>query len=123
MPKTKLADEFLDPGCFMRVRAEDGLCVGHCSECDRERYLRALRRRVFQSELGKAAHEILRQYNEAGYNSCASLTFRGPHYVTYQWGEFRLLPCGPWAKYRHSFECRPEFIPGEAEPIWTFVVL
>jgi len=86
--------------------------------------------RILWTQWGEHARSILRQYNEAGYNSCASLTFRGPHYVTYQRGEFRLLPCGPWARYRHSFECRPEFIPGcgfgsrsEAEPLWTFVVL
>lgn len=79
--------------------------------------------RILWTQWGEHARSILRQYNEAGYNSCASLTFRGPHYVTYQRGEFRLLPCGPWARYRHSFECRPEFIPGEPEPFWTFVVL
>ena len=123
MPKTKLADEFLDPGCFMRVRAEDGLCVGHCPGCDRERYLRVLRRRVFQSELGKAARSILSQYNEFTDFSGNSMRFWGPHYVVREQGEFFMRPYGQYADKRYDFHCRPEFIPGEAEPLWTFVVL
>jgi hypothetical protein len=79
--------------------------------------------RILWTQWGEHAREILHQYNEAGYNSCASLTFRGPHYVTQTKGEFFLRPFGAWTKYRHSFECRPEFIPGEPEPIWTFIVL
>ena len=68
------------------------------------------------------ARQILHQYNAAGFNRCASLTFHGPHYVTYDRGEFRLRPYGGWARYRHEFECRPQFLPGEIEPLWTFMV-
>jgi len=76
-----------------------------------------------QSQWAEHARSILRQYNEAGFNHCASITFHGPHYVTYERGEFRLQPYGSWARYRHSFEVRPEFLPGQEEPLWTFMVV
>lgn len=120
----KISDEYLDPGCLMRGHAdEDGLCSGPCPSCDRERHLRELRKRSIRSLLGEYGRQILRQYDEAGFNRCASITFHGPHYVTYDRGEFRLRPYGPWARYRRSFEVRPEFIPGEVEPLWTFMVI
>ena len=75
-----------------------------------------------RSEWANAARQVLRQYNEAGFNHCASLTFHGPHYVTCERGEFRLRPYGSWARYRHSFECRPEIMLGQDEPLWCFVV-
>lgn len=120
----KIADEYLDPGCLTRGPVdEDGLCSGPCPSCDRERHLRELRKRSIQSLLGKYGRQILRQYNEAGFNHCASLTFHGPHYVTYDRGEFRLRPYGSWARYRHSFECRPETVPWQEDLLWTFMVL
>lgn len=79
--------------------------------------------RVLWTQWGEHAREILHQYDEAGYNCCASIPFHGPHYVTYERGDFKLFPFGPWAEYRHSFECRPEFLPGQAEPLWIFVVM
>lgn len=75
---------------------------------------------AMKTEWGEHAREILRQYNDTGLNRCASLPFHGPHYVVHIRGDFFLRPFGPWADYRHSFECRPEFIP---EPLWTFAVL
>jgi hypothetical protein len=69
------------------------------------------------------ARQILRQYAEAGFNSCASLTFRGPHYVTYHQGEFTLRPYGAWKRYRHTLKCLPVVVPWQDEPIWTFVVM
>jgi hypothetical protein len=77
----------------------------------------------FVSYYGDQARQILRQYAEAGFNSCASLTYRGPHYVIWERGEFYLRPFGPWARYKHSFRCIPEFFPGEAEPLWCFSVM
>ena len=75
-----------------------------------------------RSEWASAARQILRQYNDVGFNHCASLTFHGPHYVTYDRGEFILWPYGSWARYRHSFECRPEVVSWQDEPLWIFQV-
>jgi hypothetical protein len=75
-------------------------------------------------DIAEHAREILRQYNEAGYNSCASLTFHGPHYVTFHQGTFMLRPFGAWAKYRHSFRVTPDYDFGRLEEsIWIFNVL
>jgi hypothetical protein len=82
-----------------------------------------IRHPVLWTQWGEWARSILHQYDLAGFNRCASLPFHGPHYVTYERGEFLLRPFGAWAEYRHSFQCRPEFLPGEAEPLWTFMVL
>jgi hypothetical protein len=82
-----------------------------------------VRQRIFWTQWGEWAREILRQYDEAGYNHCASLPFHGPHYVTYEHGQFYLRPYGAWAEYRYWFECRPEFLPGREEALWTFVVM
>ena len=76
--------------------------------------------RILWTQWGEHAREILRQYNQLAYHS---YRFHGPHYVTYQRGDFRLHPFGAYADDRYSFEVRPEFIPGEPEPLWTFVVM
>lgn len=121
----KIADEYLDPGCLMRGRADkDGLCSGPCPSCDRERYLKALRSRTIQSETGRHARQILGQYNaHHAQNIKLGYRFHGPHYVTYERREFRLLPYGSWARYRHSFRCDPEFVSWQDEPLWCFNVL
>jgi hypothetical protein len=77
--------------------------------------------RPFRTEWGEHARGILRQYNEC--NGYLGPNFWGPHYVVYERGDFFLHPYGDHPNYRYSFECRPEFIPGQAEPLWTFVVL
>jgi hypothetical protein len=71
-------------------------------------------------DIADAARSILRQYNEAKHthHSCW-----GPHYVLWERGEFYLRPYGGWAHQRYSFECRPEFMPGVEDPLWTFVVM
>ena len=71
-------------------------------------------------DVADAARSILRQYKEAGY---FENRFQGPHYVTYECGEFRMDPYGAWTDHRYSFECRPEFLPGVEEPLWTFMVM
>ena len=76
-----------------------------------------------RSEWANVARQILRQYNAAGFNHCASLTFHGPHYVTYDRGEFILQPFGAFAVHRHSFECRLEVVPGQDDPLWIFRVM
>ena len=68
------------------------------------------------------ARQILRQYNEALPGCYPSPSFQGPHYVTYDHGEFWLRPYGGWACYRHECECRPETVPWQDEPLWTFMV-
>ena len=78
--------------------------------------------KLCRSEWANAARQILQQYNAAGFNHCASLTFHGPHYVTYDCGEFRLRPYGGWARYRHEFECCPEIVPWQDELLWVFQV-
>ena len=101
-----------------------GLCSGPCPSCDRERYLALLRSRAVQSDMGKQARSILAQYNaHQGHSPKFGQRFWGPHYVTYDRGEFYLWPYGLAARWRYSFHCRPEFIPGEVEPLWTFMVL
>ena len=75
-----------------------------------------------RSEWANTARQILRQYNDSGFNHCASLTFHGPYYVVYYRGEFILRPFGSFAKYRYSFECRPEVVPWQDEPLWIFQV-
>jgi hypothetical protein len=79
-----------------------------------------VKNRILWTQWGEHAREILHQYNEA---RCDSYRFHGPHYVTYERGVFMLRPYGPWKRHRYSFECRPDFIPGHPEPLWTFVVL
>ena len=79
--------------------------------------------KLCRSEWANAARQILRQYNEAGFTHCASLAFHGPHYVTYDRGEFILRPFGRIAKYRYSFECRPEVVSWQDEPLWIFQVM
>jgi len=73
-----------------------------------------------QSWWGEQARAILRQYNEAYY---CDYKFHGPHYVVYERGEFKMRPFGGWAHQRYWFEVRPEFLPGQAEPFWTFMVM
>jgi hypothetical protein len=73
--------------------------------------------------LADLARSILRQYNECADSS--NYHFQGPHYVVYSRGEFVLHPFGVWMEdyYRYSFECRPEIVPWQEEPLWTFVVM
>jgi hypothetical protein len=75
---------------------------------------------VLWTQWGEHARSILRQYNDAYYRP---FRFHGPHFVTYERGEFKLIPFGAYADDRYSFECRPEFLPGMEEPLWTFVVM
>lgn len=72
-----------------------------------------------RSEWASAARQILRQYNEGAYRE---EKFLGPHYVAYDRGEFILQPFGAFAKHRYSFECRPEVVSWQDEPLWTFQV-
>ena len=79
------------------------------------------REHILWTQWGEWARSILAQYNE-----CLDLRwyrFQGPHYVTYDRGEFYLRPYGLAARRRYAFHCRPEFLPGEIEPLWTFMVL
>jgi hypothetical protein len=124
----KIADEYLDPGCLMRGHAdEDGLCSYPCPSCVRERRLRELRKRSIRSLLGEYGRQILRQYNEAGFNHCASLTFHGPHYVTY---ESRRVPAAILTATMGALtcatrsRCRPEFRAwARLSLLWTFMVI
>ena len=79
------------------------------------------REHILWTQWGEWARSILAQYNE-----CLDLRwyrFHGPHYVTYDRGEFVLRPYGPGARYRYSFECRPEDVSWQEDLLWTFVVL
>jgi hypothetical protein len=38
-------------------------------------------------------------------------------------GEFILQPFGAFAGHRYSFECRPEVVSGQDEPLWIFQVM
>ena len=78
------------------------------------------RERVLWTQWGEHARSILRQYHETA--APESGWYGGAYYVTYQQGEFRLCPFGSGVRWRYSFECRPEFIPGQEEPLWTFMV-
>jgi hypothetical protein len=73
-------------------------------------------------EVSDACREILRQYREAGFDHCASLPYRGPHYVTYERGEFYLRPFGDWAEFRHSFDVRLDYTAPDQESMWVFSV-
>lgn len=75
---------------------------------------------VLWSQYGEYARQILTQYN-----ACEHWTdrFQGPHYVIWDRGEFHLKPFGTWSDHRYSFHCRPEFLAGIEEPLWTFVVM
>ena len=73
-----------------------------------------------RSEWANAARQILRQYNEGVYHEWK---FLGPHYVAYDRGEFILQPFGAFAGHRYSFECRPEVVPWQDEPLWIFEVM
>ena len=66
------------------------------------------------------ARQILRQYNEGRHTHYACW---GPHYVTYDQGEFYLLPFGGWAHQRYGFRCTPETVPWQEDTLWTFQVL
>jgi hypothetical protein len=77
--------------------------------------------RVLWSQQGEYARQILAQYNVMDY--FGGYSFYGPHFVTWDRGEFFLKPFGAWSKHRYSFHCRPEFLPGHEEPLWTFVVM
>lgn len=79
------------------------------------------RERVLWTQWGEHARSILRQYNADCPNEF--FEFRGPHYVVYTQGRFYLYPYGPMANYRRMFECRPEFLPGVEELLWTFMVM
>ena len=85
--------------------------------------MRELRKRSIRSLLGEYGRQILHQYNAAGFNHCVSLTFHGPHYVTYDRGEFYLRPYGLAARWRYSFHCRPETVPWQEDLLWTFEVM
>ena len=74
-----------------------------------------------RSEWASIACQILRQYNDC--LACTDYRFWGPHYVTYDRGEFILRPFGRIAKYRYSFECRPEVVSWQDEPLWIFQVM
>jgi hypothetical protein len=43
--------------------------------------------------------------------------------VAYDRGEFILRPFGSFAKHRYSFECRPEVVSWQDEPLWIFQVM
>ena len=79
--------------------------------------------RILWTQWGEHARSILRQYNEFTDFSGNSMRFWGPHYVVREQGEFFMRPYGQYADKRYDFHCRPEFIPGAPEPLWTFVVL
>lgn len=78
-----------------------------------------VKQRILRTQWGEHARSILRQFNEAGYSD---YLFRGPHYVIYDRGEFRLYPFGLRSAWRYSFECRPESSLSETELLWTFMV-
>ena len=79
------------------------------------------RQRILWTQWGEWARSILRQYNAAGHSG---YKFQGPHYVRYSRGDFRMEPYGRGDEYyRYSFEVRPQFLPGEVEPLWTFMVI
>lgn len=93
--------------------------MGCSVPADVAKRLTMTRERVLWTQWGEHARSILRQYNQIEY---WTYRFQGPHYVQYIRGEFRLIPFGAYADDRYSFECRPEFIPGVEEPLWTFMV-
>ena len=74
------------------------------------------------SEMSDAARQILHQYNECGYNKGYS-HFQGPHYVTWERGEFYMRPFGGWARHRYSFHCHSEFVAWQEDPLWIFEVM
>ena len=65
------------------------------------------------------ARQILSQYNQTLQRD----GFRGPHFVTYEQGEFLLRSFGAYSDDRYSFECRPEIVSWQDEPLWIFVVM
>ena len=75
----------------------------------------------FVSYYGDQARQILRQYAAACQHP--HYRYRGAHYVTWFQGEFFMKPFGTYAIHRYSFHCIPEFLPGEAEPLWCFSVM
>jgi hypothetical protein len=79
---------------------------------------------ILWTQWGEHARSILEQYNaHHAHSAKLGCRFHGPHFVTYECGEFKLIPFGAYADDRYSFECRPEFLPGVEEPLWTFVVM
>ena len=76
--------------------------------------------RVLWTQWGEYARSILHQFN--AYLATSDYRMWGPHFVTYERGEFRMYPYGTYAEHRYSFECRPEFLPGQEEPLWIFMV-
>jgi len=78
------------------------------------------RQRILWTQWGEWARSILRQFNEM---NPSDYKFQGPHYVIYECGEFRLYPYGDRPDLRYSFGVRPQFLPGEVEPLWTFMVI
>lgn len=80
--------------------------------------------RVLWSQQGEYARSILGQYNaHHAHSPKLSYRFQGPHFVTWERGEFFLKPFGAYARHRYSFHVTPYFHPGESEPWWTFSVL
>ena len=77
--------------------------------------------RILWSQYGECARQILAQYNACEH--FGGYSFHGPHYVTWSRGEFYMRPFGAYVRHRYSFHCRPEFLPGVEEPLWTFVVM
>ena len=72
-------------------------------------------------EIADAARAILAQYNAAEYGS---YRFRGPHYVTWERGEFMMRPYGVYPNSRYSFLVRPGYQFGVLDtPFWIFNVL
>lgn len=71
-------------------------------------------------DIADQARSILRQYHE--FSAPESGWDGSAYYVTYERGEFFMRPFGSGARYRYSFECRPEFVPNESEPLWIFSV-
>ena len=70
-------------------------------------------------DIADAARSILRQYNEIDH---WIYRFKGPHFVTYTQGGFKLHPFGAYADDRYSFDVWLEHtLPGQ-EPLWIFTV-
>lgn len=79
-----------------------------------------LKPRVLWSQYAHHARQILQQYNACEH---WAYRFQGPHYVVWERGEFYMHPFGVYPDHRYSFHCRPEFLLGHEEPLWTFVVM
>jgi hypothetical protein len=70
-----------------------------------------------------SAHQLFRWVEESWAPPIIGGKYAHLHPYWYERGEFRLRPYGSWVRHRYSFECRPEFLSGQEEPLWTFVVV